>query len=331
MKTRVVNFLEERRKTMENQGVGKIDEFLSALTIGEGKSHRNLTVFPVFSGYAKGNGYVLLKDAMESEKFTVTEVDEGGSVPNLKVINQLDEDVLILDGEELIGAKQNRIVNTTIIIGKKKEVIIPVSCVERGRWRYSRKNFAHSPHHLYSALRHKKLKSVSASLKTAASYRADQNEIWQDIEEKAKRLSVHSDTEAMNEIFENYEDEVKKYEQSFSPKPEQIGFIAMIDNKVVGCDIFGAKNVLPKVYRNLLKGYILDALEKNMERRQTASGVKENLNKKTNSFLVKLKKVKREKFKSVGEGDDIRLESKDVNGAALVHKERVVHMAAFKD
>ena len=57
-------------------------------------------------------------------------------MPDLKVINKSEVMVLILDGEELVGAKQNRIVNTTILIPAKETVLIPVSCVEQGRWSY---------------------------------------------------------------------------------------------------------------------------------------------------------------------------------------------------
>jgi hypothetical protein len=46
------------------------------------------------------------------------EVNETGSVPELKVINRSPEMVLLLDGEELVGAKQNRIVNITILSAK---------------------------------------------------------------------------------------------------------------------------------------------------------------------------------------------------------------------
>ena len=43
---------------------------------------------------------------------TVEEVSEGGSVPNLFVENKGDIRVLFLEGEQLIGAKQNRVLNS---------------------------------------------------------------------------------------------------------------------------------------------------------------------------------------------------------------------------
>jgi ARG and Rhodanese-Phosphatase-superfamily-associated Protein domain len=99
-----------------------------------------------------------------TRKFKVTEINDGGHVPELTVLNGLDADVLILDGEELVGAKQNRIVNTTLIIGRMREVVIPVSCVEQGRWHYRTKAFKSSKANLYAELRKKKAKAVSMSL-----------------------------------------------------------------------------------------------------------------------------------------------------------------------
>ena len=66
----------------------------------------------------------------------VTEINESGSVPELRITNNLDERVLLIDGQELIGAKQNRILNTDVLVSAKKSLNLPVSCVEQGRWGY---------------------------------------------------------------------------------------------------------------------------------------------------------------------------------------------------
>jgi len=116
--------------------------FVDSIRIGEPTTFQNLTILPVFSEQGRSNGFSLLDDAIKTDKFRVTEVSDSGTVPELKVINHLDTDVLIIDGEELVGAKQNRIVNTTILVGKEREVVIPVSCVEQGRWNYRSKKFS---------------------------------------------------------------------------------------------------------------------------------------------------------------------------------------------
>ncbi len=308
-----------------------MENFISSLKLGEAETHRNLTLFPVYSDQARFNGYTLLEDAIQKNKLFVAEIDEGGSVPELKVLNKCNTDVFILDGEELIGAKQNRIANTSIIIGHGKEVVIPVSCVEEGRWHYRSKTFESGDSQLYAALRRKKAKSVSESLRKGNSYMSDQGEIWDDIKEKSCLFSVKSETSAMHDIYESYEDELKKYEMAFKPHSEQAGFVAMIDNKIVGCDIFGISSILPKVYKKLLKGYILDALEKTMGKHKEQSRIWISQQTKAKAFIESLGTTKRESYKSVGEGVDMRFEGETINGFGLIDNDQVVHMAAFAE
>jgi hypothetical protein len=315
---------------MEGQRYMKeVDDFISSLRLGEPDSFRNLTVFPLYSEYSRVDGYTLLDEAINTKKFLVTEINEAGRVPELKVLNELDSDVLILDGEELVGAKQNRIVNTTIIIGRGKEVFIPVSCVEQGRWSYKSKDFKPSKSYLYAGLREKKAKSVHESLMACCSYHSDQNEIWNDIREKSMRFSVESKTESMNDIYKSYGKKIEEYEKAFKIHPEQVGFVALIDQRVVGSDIFGMKSVLPKVYNKILRGYILDALDRDRKDEGSVPPDKDVLAGEVKRFLDQVRATKKDSFKSVGEGDDIRFEGNQVNGFVLVNKDQMVHLAAF--
>jgi len=77
--------------------------------------------------------YLLLDEALREGLIEVGEVSKEGSVQNLKVTNKSLKMVLILDGEELVGARQNRVVNTIILVQAKYTLLIPVSCVEEGR------------------------------------------------------------------------------------------------------------------------------------------------------------------------------------------------------
>ena len=96
-----------------------------------------MTLFELLRPQNGGPEYITLREAIERGVFTVTEVSEGGSVPELMVANKGDVAVLLLDGEEVRGAKQNRILNTTILVGPKSTIKVPVSCVEHGRWSYA--------------------------------------------------------------------------------------------------------------------------------------------------------------------------------------------------
>ena len=83
------------------------------------------------------------------------------------------------------------------------------------------------------------------------------------------------------------------------------------------------------MYTKLLKGYILDALDRKVTGRETFSRRKNDAKEKAELFLDGLKTVRKEVFKSAGEGEDIRLEDKNLSGFALVHNNNVIHFAAF--
>jgi len=53
--------------------------------------------------------YLTLKEALEKRLLVIKEVSVEASMPELKVINNADVQVLLLDGEELACAKQNRV------------------------------------------------------------------------------------------------------------------------------------------------------------------------------------------------------------------------------
>jgi hypothetical protein len=93
-----------------------IKEYLGSAKFGRKQVYKNMTVFPLLSEYALALEYMLLDEALGAGLVKVTEVDNHGAVPNLKAHNKSPRMVLILDGEELVGAKQNRIVNMTILV-----------------------------------------------------------------------------------------------------------------------------------------------------------------------------------------------------------------------
>ena len=108
---------------------------LKALEIGAPIATGPLTVFPLLRADAPPAAYALLDEALDAGLAEVTEISDGGSVPELLFRNKSDRDILLVDGEELVGAKQNRVLNLTILVGAFQEVKIPVSCVEASRWR----------------------------------------------------------------------------------------------------------------------------------------------------------------------------------------------------
>ena len=124
--------------------VPEVAQLLATILTGEPVTHGALAVIPLLASNLddpdwltlsppsplRGEGRVRGEAAARAH---ITEVSGAGSVPFLKVANEADRLLLLLDGEELIGAKQNRILNTTVLVAAHTEVTIPVSCVEQGR------------------------------------------------------------------------------------------------------------------------------------------------------------------------------------------------------
>ncbi len=112
-----------------------LQEEFSRIEIGRSSQFRNLTLFPLIRRRVpiQELDYLLLEDGIAQGKVRVTELHAGGSVPELRLENNADLPVLLVDGEELVGAKQNRVLNLTILAPAKHTTVIPVSCVEAGR------------------------------------------------------------------------------------------------------------------------------------------------------------------------------------------------------
>jgi hypothetical protein len=56
-----------------------------------------------------------MADALAAGTLTITEVGTG-TVPNLAATNASDRDTLVLDGEQLIGSRQNRMTNRSMLL-----------------------------------------------------------------------------------------------------------------------------------------------------------------------------------------------------------------------
>ena len=98
-------------------------KLLGEMEFGEAQTFENMTVLPLCGRNGKEPECLTLKNAMDKEVLKVEEVDEQGEVPELRAVNEAEMPVLLLDGEELIGAKQNRIINITILLKKRSRTL----------------------------------------------------------------------------------------------------------------------------------------------------------------------------------------------------------------
>src|SRR6266571_2988066 len=168
-----------------------LQQEFSGIEIGRSSEFRNLILFPLMrrSDPVRGMDYILLEDGIAQGKVRVTELHAGGSVPELRLENAANLPVLVVDGEELVGAKQNRVLNLTVLAPAKQTIVIPVSCVEAGRWSMATPQFRTADHVMYSAARAERVSQVTESMRSSGARVSDQGAVWRDIAAKAVRLN----------------------------------------------------------------------------------------------------------------------------------------------
>src|SRR5262245_47020687 len=155
-----------------------VHQYLSGIELGEPQKFKNIEIFPVFGQSSRKLEYLTLSEAFQQRLVTVTEVSATGSVSEVKVAITGESGVLLVEGEELVGARQHRMVATSVLVKPKTETKVPVSCTEAGRWDYRTPAFAHSGHISPPSLRKLNSDSVAAALKRLLGHRSNQSAVW---------------------------------------------------------------------------------------------------------------------------------------------------------
>jgi hypothetical protein len=300
-----------------------IAETLGRVTLEGAVSHRNLGVFPLLGEETGSPDYLILEEALDSGCTRVTEVSEAGSVPELKLVNECEQPVLLLDGEELVGAKQNRILNLTILAPAGKATVIPVSCVEAGRWYHESAEFRSAARAHYSSGRARKAAQVSDSLRVSGSRRSDQGAVWDDIALKSGRMGAESRTHAAAAMYEAHRVNLEEFVEALPCRERQVGAVFTINGAVMGLDLFDNPATYARQAGKLVRSYALDAID---AREEEGSGTEEV----ARNFLAEAAAARQDRFPAVGLGEDVRLSGPRLTGAALEAEGRVVHLCAFR-
>jgi hypothetical protein len=306
-----------------------INELFAGLELGAAAGFANLAVFPLHWSEAPAGepGYRVLHRALEEGTLTITEVSEGGSVPNLLLKNSGALGVLVLDGEELVGAKQNRVANATFLAPAGKTITIPVSCVEAGRWSYSSPGFASEERVMFSRARAAKSQRVSESLKQAAGYDANQGAVWDEIDAAFLRKQSASPTRSMRDLYVGADAKVAAYLDALPARDGQAGLVFCIDGRAVGLELFDHPATCAEQHRKLVRSYAMDAID-TMEGRE-AGGGQEADPQTARDFLDTVTAAAIEPAPAIGEGQPFRVASARVCGGGLAHEGQLVHLCAF--
>ncbi len=300
--------------------IDPIAKTLGNVLAGEPITHGPLTVVPLLAPLLAEPAWLTLAEA--GERVRIGEVSEAGSVPDLQVTNMADRPLLLLDGEELIGAKQNRVLNMTVLVAAGATVTIPVSCVEQGRWHYRGRHFAAGDAALFASLRARKADWVTRSLRAGRGHRADQGGIWEGVAAQAAAFRIASPTGAMRDFYDTFETDLGAARQALAPRPGQIGALVYLAGRWVGLDLLAGPGLFSRAWPRLCAGYAADAIGRKPGARLTPG---------PDTILERIAACPAEPAPAVGLGTEYRLAGGQAQGAALVAEDRVAHLMVFPD
>ncbi len=303
----------------------ELHDILEAVQVGEGLQWKNLQVFALTQPNGHAPAYALIDDLLDSRLVEISEVGDGGTVPTITVRNEADVDALILDGTELRGAKQNRMVNITVVAGKHAVTPVPVSCVEQGRWHYRSRQFGSAKRTVASKLRNRKAHMVSEALASGCRPATDQGGVWAEVRDYVDRSSTVSATGALDDVFVGREDAIDDVVRRFEGV-DGYGAVVALNGEIIALDLLDHRDTFRKLWTTLLRGYAMDAtLDTDVPPRPlTAKEVSAWMRAAADGATLTPHDV-------AGVGSYLAVRGPGVAGGVVVHGGRVVHVALFPE
>ena len=292
------------------------------LTVGEPDVSGSIAVYPVF-GPEPAKEYASTSRA-RALGLKVNEQPGGGSVRDVVVMNPTGSDVLIYEGEEVLGGQQDRTFDKSILVGSGETVIAPVSCVEQGRWDGSRnaEDFAPSPQTADPDIRRRKARASHRARVAGMNERADQVEVWSAVAERSASLGVQSPSGASSHTYDRHRDRLRATASEINLREGQVGMVFQLGGRVLTLDLVSRPEVFADLHAPLVQGYCLDALGRDARARVDGTG-------KAERFLRKVAGNRIYENDGIGMGRGFRFENDRAVGSGLVCGEELIQLSVF--
>ena len=317
-----------REEAILGEGMrAQADGLLDSLKLVQLTGHQrygSVEVFHLSWPCSNGLDYVTLDESLAAGWIEITEFTDTGQVPRIKVVNRSQHMVFLMAGEQLVGCKQNRVLNASMMVPAQSEMPIPVTCVERGRWGYTSPSFSSTRSSSHYRLREMMAYQAARSYRRSGVPSADQAAVWREVSRKMATLGSRSSSDALQEVFK---DRAKKLEESVEhlpAPPDCNGAVFVIGGRIAGADLFDKPDTLGKLWPKLIKSCTIDALETSTK--TPASTTPEEIL----GWLERGAGARQESFSSPGVGQDVRIEGEDLIGASLVVDGHSIHMELFR-
>jgi hypothetical protein len=302
-------------------------DLVSTVEIGQAAVAGNLALLPLIVGRqsaADPPHYFLYQQAQDAGLVSIEEVGEAGSVGMLRVANRADRPVLLVEGEVLLGIKQTRVLNLTILVPGMSVLNVPVSCVESGRWHsVSEEATGKAAVNLAPSVRAAKTVTVARSMRSSRSFASDQHAVWEGVDRILDAHGADAPSRSYADLAGRGSRPLTGLGATVEPAPGQVGAIACVAGRVACVDMFEAPEVLASMWTGLIASY------------QAETPMSD-----TKALGARADAAARRWFRSIaagspsvgpelGAGSHLTVVAPDLEAAALIHEGRVVHLSAF--
>lgn len=296
---------------------------IGALAVGEHVRFENLTIFPLswkksaLVSAAASSSFATLDEALKKGWLRIRELDDG-DVPRLVVDNRSLRQVFVMGGEVVTGGKQDRLIQGDVLIGPwARGVVIPVYCVEAGRWTQTSAQF--------STRQNLGTWQLRANAQAAAP--SAQESIWGVVEKMQEKAGARSDTSAYQDIYADarVNARLESLEKALKNAPRltagTAGVLCAVGGKVVALDVFADAALFQRLWPKILRAAALASVTEDAAGSASRGDAL--------AFLGRLSDSAFTEARGVDQGTEVHTNGRAVTAGALVHESGLVHLAAF--
>lgn len=274
--------------------------------------HKNVAAIPIKTPINHKVDLLTLKKGFELGLVDVKECEQS-TVNTIIVENKSVAPLLLVDGEEIVGGDQNRIMDATILIAPESEMKVPVNCTEHGRWGYV-SDFKQS----------KNIANYRTRLAKHHAFRSKgnvQKAVWDSIDELEVSRSFSSPTQAMSESYENAKSDLSEFMEVFEVVEGQTGVAVMIDGEVKGFEVFLNSEIYREYHEKILKSYLINAEVNDNVFAIDRDAIRSIIDGALNDEF--------EEVKNEGLESRFEIKSEDGVGSCYTFKDELIHMSYF--
>jgi hypothetical protein len=315
---------EPARKTERSPSAPEI--WLGRLRLGESQAAEPYNVYPVcLEDEGPAPQLLLTHQAIAAQVLEIVEEGEG-DVQALTARNTGKQPVVVLEGDTLVGCKQNRVVARSVILAAGADVIIPVGCMEQGRWSWKTGRFGAGAMRMSPTMRSGTTREMLAAKKRHfAKARLDQGRLWEDVDAHLTAACVASPTSDYHSaVEEKGREHRERAARVLQRQPGQVGVLVMAEGHFLGLELAGHPATWDELADRTLPAFLMDPHWVDQ-----ALADRPGPGRSAEDWLSLLQETPLTSTKGLGLGQEVDLEAPGLGGSGLWHDDQMIHMAVF--